>query len=594
MDQVRGEQGNDQGDGQGSGQGSGQGDQPWDERFDLIVIGSGGGGFAAALQAAALGRRVLVLEKMALVGGTTALSGGVMWIPNNPVILRRGVPDSPAAAADYLAAGTQSSGPGAAPERRQAFLEAGPRMVGFLESEGIRFAHCEGWSCYHELELPGGMERGRGITSAIFDLRRLGAWRDRLLRPAVVYPTLSHEGYHAALGGTNPRSAWSMFRIGLRMARNRLGADLAGMGLALQGQMLCRLLERGVEIRTEAVPVALCRDGNRVSGVVVRREGRERRIAATCGVVIAAGGFSRNLAMRQKYQPAPVSDRWTRTARGDTGEMIEMAVGIGAQVASMEESVWTLTSLLPDGTPNAHAGEMCRPHLILVDATGRRYVNESTSYMAIGQAMHRRHADVSAIPSWFLMERRFLERYRWAGRMPGNQPIAQWVESGYMVRAGSLEDLARQCAFDPAVLRATVERYNNFARTGVDADFGRGHNHHNRFLGDPRVKPNPALGALERAPFYAVRAWPGDIGTCGGLLADAQARVLDVAGAPIPGLYATGNSTATPMGRLYPGPGGTIGPAFVFGYIAARHAAGRISPVVHPAHDSVPPVEPAR
>ncbi len=548
-------------------------------KFDFIVIGSGGGGFCAALAAHALGMRTVVLEKAAVVGGTTALSGGVLWIPDNPVIKRRDVPDTYDQAQQYLAACAEGGGPAASHQRRHAFLIAGPRMVSFLENLGMEFVHAEGWSCYHELEKPGGMARGRSICGQIFNLNKLGPWKNKILRPRVTFPILGHKVMSAALGGTNWNSRWQMFRVGLRMIANWLGAQYAGMGLALQGRMLKLLLDRNIPILTGCTVERFIQDDSgRITGVSILRDGAVETLSAAAGVLIAAGGFSRDEGLRRAYQPDPTSTVRTYTNAEDTGGMIKMGMELGAATALMDQAVWVPTSILPNGMPASHPPEMARPHCILVDQTGQRYVNESTSYVTIGQAMYRRHQEAGAVPSWCIMDGTFLKKYRWAGQPAGRQPIDAWVAAGYMKKAASVEGLAKACSLDAAVLQNTISRFNGFAKAGKDEDFRRGHNHHNRFMGDPLVQPNPVLGAIDTPPFYAVQIFPGDVGTCGGLLADEHARVLRPDGTPIQGLYVTGNSSATPMGKSYPGAGASIGPAFVFGYIAAQHAAQAAAP----------------
>lgn len=545
-----------------------------DSRYDFIIVGSGGGGMCAALAAHEMGLRALIVEKSDKVGGTTALSGGALWIPNNPVILRRGVPDTYEQAKTYLDACCGNDEPASSQKRRHAFLTEGPRMVAFLEKIGMKFTHAEGWACYHHLEKPGAMARGRSIQGAIFDLNELGPNKDTLLqRPVKLPPVLTSEAYKAAIGPTNWLSRWTMLKAGVRMIRNRFGSDLAGMGLALQGRMYKLLLDRKIPIWTKTTPTAFITENGRVTGVELMREGAPISVTASRGILIASGGFSRNLEMREKYQPKPTSSGWAHGCAGDTGEMIEMGRSLGAEIGLMDEAVWTLSSVLPNGVAIMHPGDMTHPHCILVDSQGERYANESGSYVTIGQAMYRRHREVSAVPSWFVLDSQFLRKYRWAGQLPGRQPIEDWVKSGYMVRGQSLDDLATQCGMNVSRFKSQIERFNDYCKTGVDKEFNRGASAHNQFSGDPSVKPNPNLGALSEGPFFAVKAWPGDVGTTGGILADEFARALRSDGSVIPGLYATGNASASPMGRVYPGAGASIGPSFAFGYIAACHAA---------------------
>jgi 3-oxosteroid 1-dehydrogenase len=328
-------------------------------------------------------------------------------------------------------------------------------------------------------------------------------------------------------------------------------------------------------------------EGGRVVGVVAVRDGREVRVQGRLGVLINAGGFSRNREMRQRYQPTPNAWQWTNANPGDTGEMIEAAMRLGAAIDCMNESWWILTSLapgekFPEGAVNAegtplpfmHHLDLSLPYSMMVDQNGNRFCDEASAYMEVGQRMYQRHAETGkAVPSWVIMDSRQRKNYPWGTATPGQIP-KNWLESGYMKQASSMEDLARQCGIDPAGLVATVKRFNEFCRTGVDADFNRGGHAFDRAHGDPSVKPNPNLGAFEQPPYYAVAMYPGDVGTAGGVVTDEHARVLRADGSVIEGLYATGNSTASVMGRSYPAAGASIGASFVFGYIAAAHAAG--------------------
>jgi 3-oxosteroid 1-dehydrogenase len=303
-------------------------------------------------------------------------------------------------------------------------------------------------------------------------------------------------------------------------------------------------------------------------------------------VLINSGGFSHSQELRERYQAKPNPWRWTNANPGDTGEMIEAAMRLGAAVDCMNEAWWVITSLAPgeslpegavaaDGTPIPfmHHLDLSLPFSIMVDQLGQRLCDEAGAYMEIGQRMYQRHADTGrAIPSWVIMDARQREYYPWGTASPGQVPKS-WLESGYLKRADTLAELAAQCGIDVSGLQATVRRFNEFCRTGRDEDFGRGGRAFDRAHGDPTVKPNPNLGSIEKAPFYAVAMYPGDVGTAGGMVTDEFARVLRDDGSVIDGLYATGNSTASVMGRCYPGAGASIGASFIFGYIAARHAA---------------------
>jgi 3-oxosteroid 1-dehydrogenase len=281
--------------------------------------------------------------------------------------------------------------------------------------------------------------------------------------------------------------------------------------------------------------------------------------------------------MRQAYQQHPTGTEWTNVAPGDTGEMIEMLLRHGAQVATMDQSWWTPVTVLPSGAHPIIQTDISRPHSIVVDQSGQRYMCEAGSYVKIGMEMYRRNETTPSVPSWVILDGRHRAQYMWAGATPGHTP-PEWISSGYMKVAPTLRELAQQCEIDPDRLVATVERFNAFARSGNDEDFNRGKGAMHRFAGDPRAKPNPSLGVIDQGPFYAAKMYPGDVGTSGGIVTDQYARVLGEDGGPITGLYAVGNTAASVMGRSYPGAGAAIGGGAVFGYIAAKHAlAGNVS-----------------
>ncbi|MFL6625895.1 MAG: FAD-binding protein [Vitreoscilla sp.] len=561
----------------------------WDEVADLVIVGSGGGSMCAALAAKRLGKRALIVEKQALVGGSTGFSGGVWWVPDNPVMKRAGVSDTPERARQYLDAVVDYDGPGTTPARRDAFIRTGPKMVDFLEREGMKFVYADGWSDYYD-ELPGGEPRGRSLLAELFDTRELGAWESRLSRykgfnlpvptdqfPALMLAKHTWAGRKAALA-----------LVGRILKGKLTGARLAGAGAAIQGRMLQIALREQLPIWTESPLAELIVEGDRVCGVVLRRAGALVRVQARDGVLLNVGGFSRSAAMRERFQPRPGSHTWTNANPGDTGEGIEMAMALGAAVDCMDEAWWVVTSLGPDGKPPTPGGyasdgtplpfmhhlDLSLPHSMMVDQLGERFCDEAGAYMEIGQRMYRREKETGlAVPSWVVMDSRQRARYPWGTAQPGQVP-QEWLDSGYMIRADSIDELATRTGIAAAGLRRTVERFNGFCRTGVDIDYGRGSRAFDRCHGDPTIKPNPNLGAIEQAPFYAVRMYPGDVGTAGGVVTDEHARVLRADGAAIDGLYATGNCTASVVGRCYPGAGASIGASFTFGYIAAHHALG--------------------
>ena len=552
----------------------------FDEFYDLVVVGSGGGSMCAGLVMRSGGKSVLILEKTPLVGGTTARSGGVMWIPNNPFLKRDGIEDSFEKASLYLdaVAGSQGNAPGASRERRRKYLTEAPAMVEFLGSQGVKLTRVKEWPDYYD-ERPGGLAAGRTVVAELFDAKELGAWQQKL-RPsfirAPVPATLEEMMELPAL-----KRSWRVKLLLLKLMLRAVVAKLTGKewvagGAALQGRMLQAALRAGVEIRTETPVSELVVAGGAVTGVVTVKDGRPWRVGARSGVLVNAGGFAHNQALRDRYAPG-TSVQWTMAAPGDTGEMIEEMMRHGAAVAQMEERVGTQVTLPPGALegefkPTAQA-LTAAPHAILVDSSGVRYMNEGGSYMAYCKGMLERHKVVPAVPSWAVFDSQYLRKSMLAGTMPGSKKPQRWYDEGYLKKADTIGELARALEMDPATLRQTVERFNGFVANNRDDDFNRGARAYDRWLGDWLNKPSETLGSLAEAPFYAVPVLPGDVGTYGGVVTDDCARVLRKDGSVIAGLYATGVSTASVMGGIYPGAGSSIGPSFVWGYIAARHAS---------------------
>jgi 3-oxosteroid 1-dehydrogenase len=566
--------------------------QDWDVITDCVMVGSGGGSLCAALAAHAAGLQALVIEKADVIGGSTAMSGGVLWLPDNPVSRRAGVQDNRADALNYFKHLVGHEHPSTSPARVDAFLDAIDPMVNFLEKRGVRFRHCQGYSDYND-ELPGGKPLGRSIETALFDIRQLGPWQSRLrvseTLPAI--PMYTSEVAPAVLGGRTTRSLLTMAKVGGRLAAGLLRhQSVYGSGVALQGWMLLAAVRADIPVWNSTSVTDLIVEQGRAVGVVAQRTGRTLRIRATRGVLLNAGGFSRNADMRAQYGRQPSSTQWTVANPGDTGEVIATAMRHGAATDLMDEAWWIPTSLLPDGSPLYVVYERSKPHAIMVDSTGRRYTNEAASYMAVGQAMYERNDTVPAIPSWWVMDSRNRRRYMW-GFFPGGVTPRKWLSSGYMRKADTLEELAAQCDIDPIGLVDTVERFNAAAVNGADPEFHKGERAYDRYYGDPRTQPNPCVAPVSTPPFYAVALYPGDVGTCGGLLTDEHARVINQDGRVIDGLYATGNCTASVMGRTYPGAGASIGASFTFGWIAAQHMSALEPTAPEP---SIPLVQPRR
>jgi 3-oxosteroid 1-dehydrogenase len=550
----------------------------WDTAVDFVIAGSGGGGMVAALAAADAGAEALVLEKQALIGGSTCMSGGIVWIPNNPLMRAEGVADSYEDAMSHFETVVGDVGPCSSFERRHAFLTAGPEMTTFLQRLGVRLVTCPGYSDYYS-NLKGGHDVGRGIEPVPWDGRVLGPWLPKLqpgLAQTLGLAVMTNEARSLSNYNRSLRSFAISARVALRTAAAKVRRQaLLTNGASLIGQLLAvAVLDNKIPVWTEAPLDDLIVKDGRVVGVRTVRDGAPVSIRARQGVLISAGGFAHNREMRQRYGgDQPNEGKWSMSNPGDTGEAIATAMRLGAQTALMDEAWWLPSPKTGRFGQSTLDQARQRPRTIYVDAAGRRFVNESNSYMEVGKAMYERNKTSRAVPCWLIFDDRYRKRYAHVRSHPGYFP-KQMFESGRLKKASTLAELASQCGIDADGLLETVEHFNEHAAQGVDPDYGRGESAYNRSLGDPNRKVHPCLGPIDEAPFYACEVLPGDIGTCGGLVTDEHARVLDQHDQPIEGLYATGNSTATVMGRHYLGPGASIANTMVFGYLAARHAAG--------------------
>jgi 3-oxosteroid 1-dehydrogenase len=545
-----------------------------DETYDFLVVGAGGGSMCAGLVMRRAGRSVLILEKTDLVGGSTAKSGGVMWIPTNRFMAEDGVEDSYEKATAYLDAvvGDHEDTPGATRERRQTYLREAPEMLEFLIGQGVKLRRSPCWPDYYD-ERPGGSAPGRTIVADLFDVNELGAWSGKLRPNDFERPSPIYEATTLPLIKVSWRARWYAVKMVARTIYAKLtGKRYVNAGAALQGRMLQAALKAGVELRTDTPVKELILEKGAVVGVVAEIEGRAVRIGARLGVLLNAGGFAHNQEMRDRYIPHTRSE-WSHAAPGDTGDMHRELMKLGASMAQMDEMVGNQATVTPNSGLQIMQMQLAKPHAFLVDQTGERYLNEGGSYMEFCQQMLARHRTAPAIPSWMIFDEQFMRTYMVADTMPGSAKPAIWRESGFLRSGPTLEALAEACGMEPAKLRAATERFNGFARQGRDEDFHRGDRAYDRWLGDFTHGPNAALGTVEQAPFYAVPIVPGDVGTFGGVVTDAYARVLMEDGSVLPGLYATGTTTAAVMGRTYPGAGCSIGPSFTWGYVAAKHAA---------------------
>lgn len=541
---------------------------------DVVVVGTGAAGLAAALTANGSGFDVLMLESSDLLSGSTALAGGGIWVPANRFMLADGDKDSAEDALRYLDDVVGDQGPATSNARKRAFVENVTKAMAFLESTGIRLRRTPGYPDYHP-DRPGASVAGRGIESAVFDMNQLGDWSTRFLRRPFprTMPMGTRDVARLVLAKRTLSGLLTYARVFVHFLWGKVtGRRLAAGGGALAGQMLNQVRLRNIPLLLQTRVTELVKDGDQVVGVRAEGPDGPLTISARRAVVLAAGGFARNAEMRGTYQPSPVTGAWTSASKSDLGDGIRLGQSVGAALSLMDEAWWGPASVMPNGVAIFHVSERSKPGSLIVDATARRYMNEAISYVDAGHEMIERNKNGQSIPSWLLFDQNYRSRYPFGLLFPGVTP-KELVDKGYFRRADSIAALAAMIGLDAPTLTQTVERFNGFARRGVDEDFGRGSNPYDRYFGDPTVKPNACLAPLVKAPFYAVALYPGDLGTKGGLVTDEHARVLREDGSVIEGLYAAGNTTASVMGRRYPGPGVTLGPAITFGYLGMRHLA---------------------
>lgn len=547
--------------------------------FDVIVVGSGAAGMTAALAAAHQGLRTVIVEKAATFGGSTARSGGGVWIPDNEALRAAGITDSMDDARTYLHTIIGEHGD---PARIDAYLDHGQEVISFLlHNTPLRLQWVPGYSDYYP-EAPGGRAHGRSVEPVPFDGTRLG---DDLATLAPDYGksprnlVVTQADFRLLnLIARHPRGPLRALRLAARWLKaTTLRQRLLGRGQALAAALRVGLEDAGVPVWLNTPLVALTSEDDVVTGVVVRQGDTERNLTARRGVVITSGGFEHNEEMRTKHQRAPIGTEWTTGAPSNTGDGIRAGQALGAAVEFMSDAWWGPSIPLPGG-PWFCLAERSLPGSIMVNGRGERFVNESAPYVDATHAMYggefgQGDGPAENMPTWLIFDQRYRNRYLFAGVGPRQPLPGRWFKNGAIRRAPTLAALAEAIDVPAEALTSTVERFNGFAAEGRDPDFDRGASAYDHYYGDPRNRPNPSLGPLVSAPFYAAKLVPGDLGTKGGLKTDARARVLRSDGTPISRLYAAGNASTPVMGHTYAGPGATIGPAMVFGYLAAHDLA---------------------
>lgn len=558
--------------------------------YDLLVVGSGAGALTAAVTAAAKGLRVLVIEKTDKYGGTSALSGGGIWIPCNHLFKAKGGQDTPEKAWTYLknAIGDDIDEP-----RVRAYIEKAAEMVKWLEQNSrVRYAVAEKYPDYyphHEGFLPG----GRTLDPELFDISALKeelphlrqGSRGNMLMGKIAWTARQAHVAMSKSRGWRLMVVWMMLRYKLDfMWRKKTGENRdrrTAMGNALIASLRATLIDQNVPVWLNTNFVELIEENGRVCGVVVERDGQQQRIWAEKGVILGAGGFEQNPVLREKYLPQPNKIEWSTTPEGaNTGAALEAGQKLGAATALLDWAWWTPSFVVPGETrARGVFAERAFPGAIVVNGLGQRFVNEATPYLEFVTAMYADNEKTQGktTPSWVIFDAKYRFNYAMGPLMPGqimpdSRLRKEWLNKLYY-KADTLDKLAAQIGVDAAGLQETVKKVNHYSETGIDEDFGRGGNVFDRYYGDINVSPNPCLAPLTKGPYYAMPMQAGDIGTKGGLLTNKYAQVVKPDGQVIPGLYAIGNTSASVMGTTYPGAGGTLGPAMTFGYIAALDAA---------------------
>lgn len=573
---------------------------------DVLVIGSGGAGMTAALAADAHGLNTLVIEKSRYFGGSTALSGGGIWVPGAPAQRRAGYILDPEAVVGYL---RQITGGIVSEARLRQYVHTAPIMMEFLErtSHWCEFVWKPGYADYYP-ELPGGSALGSTINVPAIDLRRLGAEEQNLLAPLALAPKGIWLGPKDLRSFYQVRQSWRgkavLVKLLWRMFRARVfGERMAAIGQSLIARLRLAMTERDIPLWLDTPMTELITDeSGTVSGAVVQRNGVAQRISARCGVILATGGFDHDLAWRKEHQPVLEHD-WSFGNPLATGDGIRAGQQVGAATELLDEAWWFPAICWPDGRLQFMLNERMMPSQFVVNGAGDRFINEAAPYMDFAHAMiEGQRSGVTHIPCWLITDQRSFNRYVVAGHLPlpkvpgapvptGRKVPSAWLESGVVKAANSIDELATAIGVPPQRLRRTADRFNQLARSGHDDDFHRGDSVYDNYYGDPTL-PNPNLHPLGRPPYYAFAIILGDLGTSGGLRTDEFARVLRADDTVIDGLYAVGNVSAAVMGRSYAGAGATIGPAMTFGYVAAQHIASRYRMVggekPHPSEEVTP------
>ncbi|MFT4519128.1 MAG: 3-oxosteroid 1-dehydrogenase [Halioglobus sp.] len=564
-------------------------EQQWDYSFDVVVVGSGNGGMTAALCNYEMGTKdVLVIEKSDLYGGTSSISGGGVWIPGNRYAKAAGAEDSIEKAKTYL---RQLITEEEVPEYQlDAYLENGPKMVDFLhERTQVRYVTLEHYPDYYT-NLDGSMHGHRSMEPETFNADQLGEeWRNlRRTHPMMhLAGVIGFTQVEAGLLIGQQPGWWKTavklvvdyildipWRLKDKYAR-RLATGCAGVA-----RLRASMADRDIPLWQNTAMTKVVDVDGKIVGVEVMRDGKPVRIEARKGVILAAGGFEHNQEMREKYLPQPTNHTWSAGTKDNTGDAILEGMRLGAKMHRLGEAWWCNTISVPgEEIPRLSIMEKSYPGSIMVNPAGERFSNESQNYMAFQLETFEKHTQENPCnPSWHIFDANFRATY-FVGPLYNSKFLPDWAvpksyeDEGFFAKADTVAELARKIDVDPAGLEESVRKMNEYAVTGVDLDCQRGDSAYDKYYGDPRVTPNPCLGSLDKPPYYAMKVDPGDFGTQGGMVINADAQVMHEDGHVIEGLYAVGNCSA-PTLPCYPGPGSTLGPAMTFAYQAAKSITG--------------------
>lgn len=568
-----------------------------DKDYDVVVVGSGAAGLSGALTAAKHGFKVLMVEKDKVWGGSTAKSAGMVWVPGNKQLQHVGGNDNKELGRQYLKA---TVGDCTSDEMIDAFLTNGEKAMDFITSNcpGLIWRRMDGYPDYW-LDAPGSQPTGRGVEAGPFDANELGLWKktqmDAYFKPFAPMDMNSFDSADILLF----MSSWKPYVRMARLLFRNIASIIAGrsprtMGAGLTAAMMHSVLRFGVDVELETKLVDLVFTGDRVTGVVVEQNGKEKKINAKYGVILGCGGFERNDEMRKKYQRHPINGEWTVGAEGNTGDGIQIGLKYGAAIDNMSDAIWSPVIQLPitkrwkpvvtNDVEQFIVPDRSVPHTMIVNGDGNRFMNEALPYCTAGQGLYggkfgKGEGPADNMPAWLIFDTQFRHKYTFAYAYVPFVPFPKELfDSGAVVKADTLEELAAKINVPYDQLAKTTRQFNEYARTGVDEDFHRGENEHDWFYGDRYHKPNPSLGTIEKGPFYATQVYPGDIGTSGGLVINTKAEVTREDGSVIEGLYAAGNTTKSIVGHTYTAGGTSIGAALVFGHTAANTIAEKRGP----------------